>query len=241
MIEVKKISYAYGRSIAKGSKRFEVKDASLQLEAGYISCLLGKNGAGKTTLLNLIYGMLKPRKGEIRWNGEKLDRKTMNDYRQQVAYVGETWCSEGLTVEHNTELLALLYPEFDREYYDKIMKLAGMDRVRQTIYGKLSKGERVKTEIAFALARKPQFLILDEPLANIDPVFKTDILEILRQGVEDHETGILLSTHLLDEIASMVDFIYVMEDGKITKSGSRFELLGEDESVSLKEVLKSGH
>ena len=237
MIEVNNISFKYGMKPA-GGKKFEVRDASLKLEQGYISCLLGNNGAGKTTLLNLIYGMLKPRSGEVVWNGNKLTGRNMADFRQETAYIGEKWCADGLTVGRNTELLSNLYPAFDRDYYDEIMKLAGMDRVRDTFFGKLSKGEKVKVEIAFALARKPKFIILDEPLANVDPVFKIDILELLQNSVKDNETGVLLSTHLLDEISEMVDFINVMENGKITKSGTRFDLLGDDESKQLRNVLK---
>ena len=103
-------------------------------------------------------------------------------------------------------------------------------------FGLLSTGEKAKVETAFLLARTPKFIILDEPLANIDPVFKTDILQILQRSVADNGTGVLISTHLLDEISEMVDYIYVMKNGQIVKQGDRFELLG-DEDVSLKSIL----
>ena len=237
MIEIKNMEYRYGTGVKK-SVKFEVKDASLKLEKGYISCLLGKNGAGKTTLFSLIYGMLKPRHGEILWDGNPVTKKNLADYRQNVAYVGETWCLAGLTVDHNIEMLSGLYPSFDKTYFDSLMKLAGIDRVRDSLFGSLSKGEKVKVEIAFALARRPKYIILDEPLANIDPVFKIDILDLLQKGVSDNEIGVLLSTHLLDEISDMVDYINVMEDGRIITSGTRFEVLGEDGDAQLRDIFR---
>lgn len=237
MIEIKDMEFRYG-SVTKKEKKFEVKDASLKLEKGYISCLLGKNGAGKTTLLSLMYGMLKPKKGELLWDGKPVTKNNLTEYRQNVAYIGESWCLQGLTVDHNIEMLSGFYPSFDKTYFDSLMKLAGADRVRESLFGKLSKGEKVKVEIAFALARRPKYVILDEPLANIDPVFKIDILDILQKGVSDNEIGILLSTHLLDEISDMVDYINVMEDGRITTSGTRFEVLGEDGNAQLRDVFR---
>ncbi len=237
MIEIKDMEFRYG-SVTKKEKKFEVKDASLKLEKGYISCLLGKNGAGKTTLLSLMYGMLKPKKGELLWDGKPVTKNNLTEYRQNVAYIGENWCLQGLTVDHNIEMLSGFYPSFDKTYFDSLMKLAGADRVRESLFGKLSKGEKVKVEIAFALARRPKYVILDEPLANIDPVFKIDILDILQKGVSDNEIGILLSTHLLDEISDMVDYINVMEDGRITTSGTRFEVLGEDGNAQLRDVFR---
>lgn len=237
MIEIKDMEFRYG-SVTKKEKKFEVKDASLKLEKGYISCLLGRNGAGKTTLLSLMYGMLKPKKGELLWDGKPVTKNNLTEYRQNVAYIGESWCLQGLTVDHNIEMLSGFYPSFDKTYFDSLMKLAGADRVRESLFGKLSKGEKVKVEIAFALARRPKYVILDEPLANIDPVFKIDILDILQKGVSDNEIGILLSTHLLDEISDMVDYINVMEDGRITTSGTRFEVLGEDGNAQLRDVFR---
>ena len=85
----------------------------------------------------------------------------------------------------------------------------------------------MKLEISFVLARRPKLILLDEPLANIDPVFKVDVLELLQKGVAENETGVLISTHLLDEISDMVDYVNVLENGRLVRSGTRFEVLGE--------------
>ena len=224
MLTANNINYRYG--LAK-KDAFELQDVSLTLEPGYVSCLLGKNGSGKTTLLNLLYGMRKPKSGEILWKDQRLDDKTLADFRQEVAYVGEAWCVESMTVAQNMEMLSVLYPAFDRGYFDSLMKLAGVEGCLNKVFSALSTGERVKVEISFVLARRPKLILLDEPLANIDPVFKVDVLELLQKGVAENETGVLISTHLLDEISDMVDYVNVLENGRLIKSGTRFDVLGE--------------
>ena len=226
MLTAKNINYRYGLVKAK-KEDFELQDVSLTLEPGYVSCLLGKNGAGKTTLLNLLYGMRKPKSGEILWKGQRLDDRTLADFRQEVAYVGEAWCVESMMVAQNIEMLSILYPAFDRDYFDSLMKLAGADGCLDQVFSALSTGERMKLEISFVLARRPKMILLDEPLANIDPVFKVDVLELLQKGVAENETGVLISTHLLDEISDMVDYVNVLENGRLVRSGTRFEVLGE--------------
>jgi len=235
MIEARNLSFGYGKLRMK--KDFELRDVSLKIEPGYMSCLLGKNGAGKTTLLSLLYGTLVPKSGEVLWNGKPLNGRTLAEYRREVAYAGEDWCAECMTVDQNVEMLSILYPSFDRKYFDELMKVAGIGGIGGKVYETLSRGERVKTEISFLLARRPKILLLDEPLANVDPVFKVDVLELLQRGVAENETGILISTHLVDEISDVVDYVYVLEQGKLTQAGSRFEVLGEGEK-NLRDLMK---
>lgn len=234
MIEAKNLKFKYGPS---GADKFEIKDVSIKPEQGYISCLLGRNGSGKTTLLKLLYGVLKSRGGSLIWNGEKLSIRNIAAYRQEAAFVGAGgWCAEELSIKRNTEIFSTLYPGFDNAYYEELLDMAGLAGDMDKICMSLSQGQRMKAEIVFALARRPKFLLMDEPLANLDPVFKTDILELIQKSVSENETGVLLSTHLCDEISDIVDMIYVIEDGRISRSGSRFELLGAAGERDLKEL-----
>jgi len=180
--------------------------------------------------------MLRPKSGNVNWEGKKVDDKTLAAYHRDVAYFGESWCSQSLTVNKNVEMLSILYPTFDRKTFDSLIALAQAEGTLDKRYIELSTGEKAKVEIAFLLARKPKLIILDEPLANIDPVFKIDILELLQKGVADNGTGVLISTHLIDEISEMVDYIYVLDNGRITKHGTRFELLSDGDG-NLREVL----
>ena len=235
MLKITDMNYRYPGS---HKKKFEIKDVSLTLEPGMISCLIGRNGAGKTTLLKLICGMIKAHSGRIEWNGSEVKRKDLPDYRKDVAYVGgEDWCAGSLTIRQNTELFKQLYPEFDDAYYEQLMQLADLEIAAEQAYYQLSAGQQMKAELIFALARHPKMLLLDEPLANLDPVFKTDILELIQEDVAKNGTGVLISSHLVDEISEIVDVICVMENGTIQKSGDRFELLGPDGEKSLREVI----
>lgn len=235
MLKSFKLNYHYGITPPK-ENGFAIKDVFINAEPGYITCLLGKNAAGKTTLLSLLYGMLRPKSGKVSWDGKQINDKTLAAYRRDVAYFGETWCSQSLTVNKNVEMLSILYPTFDRETFDSLITLAQVEGTLNKRYMDLSAGEKAKVEIAFLLARKPKLIILDEPLANIDPVFKIDILELLQKSVADNGTGVLISTHLIDEISDMVDYIYVLDNGEIVKHGTRFELLSDGEG-NLREVL----
>jgi ABC-2 type transport system ATP-binding protein len=232
MIEAKNINFHYRHN----KNDFMINDVSIEIKPGYMTCLLGSNGAGKTTLMSLIYGILNPESGNIYYEGKPVDKKTQQAFHRDVAYFGEKWCANNLKVNENVEMLSLLYPSFEKKLFDKYMVLAQANDISDKKFEILSTGEKAKVETAFLLARTPKFIILDEPLANIDPVFKTDILQILQRSVADNGTGVLISTHLLDEISEMVDYIYVMKNGQIVKQGDRFELLG-DEDGSLKSIL----
>lgn len=234
MIEAKNISFKY-----KKLDKFSIDDISLNVEEGMISCLLGKNGCGKTTVLKLLYGMLTPKSGSVYYNGDKVCPRTLPAYHEDVAFTGHCWCDTDLTLEHNVELLSLLYPDLDHDYYDKLMKKAGIEDKSDKTYANLSAGEKVKAEIAFALARRPKILLMDEPLANLDPVFKTDVIELLQDEVANGGLGILLSTHLLDEINDITDRIYLLDKGRLASGGDRFEVLGDNEDTDLRDVVKN--
>ncbi|MCR4585753.1 MAG: ABC transporter ATP-binding protein [Lachnospiraceae bacterium] len=234
MIEAKNIEFKY-----KAASGFFVNDITLDISEGQICCLLGKNGCGKTTLLKLLYGMLTPSSGSIYYKGRKICAATLSQYHEEVGFVGHCWCNESLTLEHNVGFLSLLYPSFDRKYYESLLKKAGIEADSDKVFSAFSAGEKIKSEIAFVLARHPKLLLMDEPLANLDTVFKTDILEILQDEVAENGLGILLSTHLLDEISDICDRIAVMDKGSLTAFGDRFEILGENEDKDLRDLVKN--
>ena len=234
MIEAKNISFKYRRA-----DKFSIDNVSLKVEEGMISCLLGANGCGKTTVLKLLYGMLTPKSGNAYYNGDALCPRSLPACHEEVAFTGHCWCDTDITLEHNVEFLSLLYPSFDRDYYGKLLKCAGIEDKSDKLYASLSAGEKVKAEIAFALARRPKLLLMDEPLANLDPVFKTDVIELLQDEVSASGLGILLSTHLLDEIDDITDRIYLLDKGRLSAGGDRFEVLGDKEDTDLRDAVKN--
>lgn len=220
MLEVKNLNY-------RAQKNFAIKDVSFTLEDGYMMCLLGRNGAGKTTLLELIKGMIRPVSGEIVME------------KEETVFVGrEDWCFPAWTMEHNQKQFALLYPNFDVALYEQYLDLFGMtagDRKRR--YNALSAGQQMQFQIAFALACRPKWALLDEPMANLDPVVRTDIMELLHQKVTREGMGMIMSTHLVDDISDMVDYIGILEDGRLTDFGDRETVLGKYNSTNIRNML----
>ena len=160
----------------------------------------------------------------------------MFKYHREAAITGSEWCAKGLSLNKNVEILSKLYPSFDNEYFETLKKSLGLKEDADKKYMELSKGQQVKAEIAFNLAKRPKLLLLDEPLANLDPVIKMEIVEILQKAVEENEMSIIISTHLLDEVTDMVDYIILMKNGEIERFGDRIEMLENDGKTSLREL-----
>ena len=217
MLEADKLQFQY---VSKG---FRLQDVSLRIEQGYFYTLVGENGSGKTTLLNLLYGIRRPKSGEVRWNGELLTEKTLPKFRQSAAYVGEVWCDKYATTEANVRFLKLLYPSFDEEYFRELTAKAELDGLLDRPYKTLSAGEQIKAEIVFQLARRPELLILDEPLAGLDPVFKTDVLELLQSAVAESGMTIFMATNLVTEVEDVADYAGEIRDGRLVRFASRLE------------------
>ncbi len=234
MIECKNLNYQY----EKKDDSFKLEDINLQVKEGYFTCLVGHNGAGKTTLLKLLYGMLMPESGEVLFEGDKITgAEERAEYHKHTAYVGEDWCVPFLTVKENADTLAVLYPDFDWKLFDELLKRFDFDAM-DSLYFKLSSGQKMKFNLCFQLARRPDYVILDEPLANLDVVAKQDIIEVLQQGIGEWNMGVLMSTHLLDEVSDIVDYIAVIEGGRLEEYGDRHEMFEKHNTDTLKDVAR---
>lgn len=235
MIDVKNLSYKE----MKSKEKFSLNNISFKLEDGYIMSLLGKNGSGKTTLLNLIYGMIKSDSGEVLWDGNVINRDNYYEFKTEVAYVGgEQWCFSSLSVNENVELLKYLYADFDIKLYEEYLKyfdLKGSDGRKE--YSELSTGQMMLFQIAFALARKPKLLIMDEPMANLDPVVKVDIMELLQKKVEKENMSIIISTHLVEDISDMTDYIGIIDNGSLIEFDNREVIFDKYKAEGLRDIL----
>lgn len=230
-------------SRAESKGNFQLQDINLELSEGMIYTLLGRNGAGKSTLLEAIYGILSKSQGEVIYDGEKVDRKSLSRYHREVALVAGQlmWYAPHLSVRDNVEFLKVMYDSFDSaQFYDYLKRFDLPATELEKTFSQLSAGQSMQVQIAFAAARSPKIMLLDEPFANLDPVVKLDIMDVLQTLVAKNNMSILVSTHLVDEIDEVTDYVAVLDGGRLTHFGSRTELPCGEGYGSLRALLTGG-
>jgi lipopolysaccharide export system ATP-binding protein len=219
------------QSIAKSYKlRKVVKDLSLEIKSGEVVGLLGPNGAGKTTAFYMIVGLIVADSGKILLDGKDLTAEPMHRRaRLGVGYLPqEASIFRKLTVEQN--ILAILENRSDLDQAGREKELENLldelhvAHVRSSLGISLSGGERRRVEIARALAANPQFVLLDEPFAGVDPISVLDIQRIIRH-LCDRGIGVLITDHNVRETLGICGYAYILSDGSLIASGSPEEIL----------------
>ncbi len=211
-----------------------VNGISLEVNQGEIVGLLGPNGAGKTTSFYMIVGLVKPNGGDIFLDNEEITNYPMYQRAQNgIGYLAqEASVFRKLSVEDNILSVLQLTKLSKKEQLDKMEELLqefGLNHIRKNRGDLLSGGERRRTEIARALATSPNFVLLDEPFAGVDPVAVEDIQRIIAH-LKNKNIGILITDHNVQETLAITDKTYLMFEGKILKAGSPEEL-AQDEMV----------
>jgi lipopolysaccharide export system ATP-binding protein len=215
-------------------KQEVVKGINIELHKGEIVGLLGPNGAGKTTTFYMITGMIRPAKGKVLLDGEDITREPMyKRARRGLGYLSqEASIFRKLTVEQNLELILEIMglTEIERnEKLEILLNELSITHLRKQKAYTLSGGERRRTEITRALATEPDFILLDEPFAGIDPIAVEDIQQIVK-GLKDKGIGVLITDHNVHETLSITDRAYLLFEGKILKEGSS-EFLADDKEA----------
>jgi len=215
-------------------QRAVVNKASIEVSKGEIVGLLGPNGAGKTTTFYMIVGMIRPNKGKVFLDDRDITSIPMyKRARMGIGYLPqEASIFRRLSVEDNLfavlEMIGL--PKKKRkEKCDQLLEDLGISNIRKSMGYQLSGGERRRTEIARSLATDPNFILLDEPFAGVDPVAVEDIQRIVAQ-LKNKNIGILITDHNVQETLAITDKTYLMFEGGILKAGIPEELV-EDEMV----------
>jgi lipopolysaccharide export system ATP-binding protein len=220
--------------LGKGFKRRPVlRDVSVSVQRGEAVGLLGPNGAGKTTCFYIITGLINADTGSIQLDGIDITHLPM--YRRSRMGIGylpqEASIFRGMTVEENIRaVLEVIEPERDsREAaLDDLLAEFSISHLRRTPALALSGGERRRVEIARALASRPQFMLLDEPLAGIDPIAIGEIRELIahlrRRGI-----GVLITDHNVRETLDIVDRAYILHDGAVLMDGRPSEIVAHQD------------
>ena len=211
-----------------------VKGISVEVNQGEIVGLLGPNGAGKTTSFYMIVGLIKPNSGDIILDKQNITKFPMYKRAQHgIGYLAqEASVFRKLSIEDNIMSVLELTKLSKKERVMKMESLIdefGLGHIRKNRGDLLSGGERRRTEIARALATDPNFILLDEPFAGVDPVAVEDIQRIVAQ-LKDKNIGILITDHNVQETLAITDRTYLMFEGSILKHGIPEEL-AEDEMV----------
>jgi lipopolysaccharide export system ATP-binding protein len=225
-LETLEISKSYGG-------RRVVDDVSVHVVRGEIVGLLGPNGAGKTTSFYMVVGLISPDSGKVLLDGQDVTSVPMYQRANKgVSYLPqEPSVFRKLTVEDNLKAILQTRPMSGRERHEKMNRLIeemGLETVRRSKGYVLSGGERRRVEIARSLAIDPGFLLLDEPFSGIDPIqvleLQRIILDLKRSGI-----GILVTDHNVRETLSVVDRAYIINEGKIFRSGRPDDLAADPE------------
>jgi len=226
-LKVKSISKIY-------EKRKVVNNVSLELKRGEAIGLLGPNGAGKTTCFYMIAGLIDCDSGDIYLNQHRINHLPMHlRARNGIGYLPqESSIFRGLTVEKN--ILSVLEIQNytgnkKNQRLDELLNEFNLSKIRNSYGATLSGGERRRTEIARALASNPNYILLDEPLAGIDPIAINDLKNLIQQ-LKNKNIGVLITDHNVRETLGIVDKAYILFDGSVIMSGSP-EVIKADERV----------
>lgn len=204
--------------------KFRLEDISFSLPAGYVCGLMGPNGAGKTTLIAYIVNEKVKYNGTIRIGG--VDIKGNHAYmRNFMGLVSEdNEFLDDFSGQDNAKLLGAFYETFDMQAFEENMKEMGVST--KTQYGKLSRGEKLKFQMAFAIAHKPKLYLLDEVTVGMDPVFRLDFFKLIQKVIRDGEASVLMTSHIETEIRQKMDYVGMIQDGRLVAFGESPDVLG---------------
>jgi ABC-2 type transport system ATP-binding protein len=210
-------------------RKWALADCTLSVPAGHVVGLVGPNGAGKTTLLSLATGMLAPTTGTIEVLGGRPAAGPA-----QLARVGylaqDAPVYPGLSVAEHLKLGARLNPGWDAPLARRRIDQLDLDPRRKA--GKLSGGQRAQLGLTIALAKRPELLILDEPVASLDPLARREFLQDLMEAVAEEQVNIVLSSHLINDLERVCDYLIVLADARVRIAGPVDDLLAAHRLLS---------
>jgi lipopolysaccharide export system ATP-binding protein len=214
----------------KYGKRLVVREVSISLKRGEAVGLLGPNGAGKTTCFYMITGLVQPDYGRITLDGNEITQLPM--YRRArlgVSYLPqESSIFRGLTVSENImAILQISQPDASKRkvMLQELLHEFAIEHLHNSLATQLSGGERRRAEIARAIASKPAYILLDEPLAGIDPIAVNDIRNIVSQ-LKQRGIGVLITDHNVRETLDIIDRAYIIHDGVVLTEGTAQQIVG---------------
>lgn len=215
------VIHASGLGMAYG-RRWALRDCTISIPEGRVVGLVGPNGAGKTTLLHLAVGLLEPTTGTIEVLGARPTGAA--DQLRRVGFVAqETPLYVGMSVANHLRMGAWTNPTWDASLAERRVEGLGLDQRQKA--GTLSGGQRAQLALTLAIAKRPELLILDEPVASLDPLARRDFLRSLMEIVAEHSVSVVLSSHLVADLERVCDHLVVLCDSRMQLAGDVDQLV----------------
>lgn len=215
VMETEGLTKRYGKKIA-------LSDCSIEVPEGHVVGLVGPNGSGKSTLLNLAAGLLTPSAGSVRVFGARPAQSPSQ--LERVGFVAQdTPVYSGFSVRDHVRYGRHVNPRWDDELAHRRVEQLGLDLAQRA--GKLSGGQRAQLALTLAIAKRPDFLLLDEPVASLDPLARREFLQILMETVAEHHVSVVLSSHLVADIERVCDYLVVLVSSRVQLAGDVEDLL----------------
>jgi ABC-2 type transport system ATP-binding protein len=205
-------------NVSKSFKDFELKNISFSLEPGYIMGFIGPNGAGKTTTIKLIMNLLRLNYGQIEVFGQ--DHVSFEkSIKDRIGFIyDECHFFDHLSIINNAKILGPFYSQWNESIFLDYLKRFELDPKKRL--KKLSKGMKTKFQLAFALSHQADLLIMDEPTAGLDPIFRREFLDLLYELIQDEQKSIFFSTHITSDLDKVADYVTYINHGEIVFSES---------------------
>ena len=208
------------RGLRKSYGAFTLNDVTFDLPRGYIMGFIGPNGAGKTTTIKLLLSVIKSETGSVKLFGREdsaVQNESIGVVMDAPLYPDE-W-----TVNDVEKAVAPFYRQWNKRTFAELVKQFGIEKKKQV--KELSRGMKVKLQIAAALSHNAELLILDEPTSGLDPVAREEICDLLREFISDENKGVLFSTHITSDLEKIADYITFILNGNIVFTGTKDALL----------------
>ncbi|NLB88856.1 MAG: ABC transporter ATP-binding protein [Syntrophomonadaceae bacterium] len=224
MIEFKGVSKQYGKTVA-------LDNVSINFEQGKIIGLFGPNGAGKSTSMKMIAGLSRPDRGEVLVDGHNPQYT-----KHKIAYLPEIdYLYSWMNIKEAANFVKTFYEDWDEEKYQGLLDFLRLDEEMKI--GKISKGQRAKTKLLLTLSRRAPYVLMDEPLSGIDILTRAEIIDTLISDFRDGEQTIIICTHEISEVESLVDEVVFLSKGHIKLAGNAEDLRAQ-QGKSLVELMK---
>lgn len=224
IVEIKGLTKKYFNKVA-------LNDISLNIEEGKVVGILGPNGSGKTTLIKILTGLLRQTSGEVLIDGQKIGVYT----KSIVSYLPDrNFLYKWMRIEDAYNLYKDFYSDFDENKFDELLKFMKLERSMKI--DTLSKGMHEKLNLALILSRNAKLYVLDEPIAGVDPVARDQILDAIINNYNEN-SSMLITTHLVRDMESMLDEVVFLKEGNIILTGNA-EALREERGMQIDDIYK---